>query len=209
VKLLERSELEESLGFKFGHRNLLVTFHPSTLDEDATADQMTELLNALEDLKDTTLFFTIPNADTGGRTIIKMLNAFVLKHPSSKVFSSLGQLRYLSLLAQVDGLVGNSSSGLTEAPSFKKGTINIGDRQKGRLRAVSVIDCDPTRESITAALSYMYSDEFNSILECCVNPYGLGGATQKIIKKLTSYPLEGILKKNFYDLSIKCFKESI
>ena len=209
VKLLERSELEASLDFKFGHRNLLITFHPSTLDKNAVADQMTELLSALETLKDTTLIFTIPNADTGGRTIIKMVKDFVLKHPRAKVFSSLGQLRYLSVLDQVDGIVGNSSSGLAEAPSFKKGTINIGDRQKGRLRANSIIDCDPVHESIVAALSYMYSDEFNVILKDSVNPYGTGGASERIVKVLKSYPLEGILKKIFYDLPIKCFKESI
>jgi len=132
LKLLDRAELEASIDFQLGAKNLLITFHPVTLETSTAEDQMAELLAALAELKDTQLIFTMPNADTDGRALIKMVQQFVAEHPNARAYTSLGQLRYLSCAAQVDGVVGNSSSGLAEVPSFKKGTINIGDRQRGR-----------------------------------------------------------------------------
>jgi GDP/UDP-N,N'-diacetylbacillosamine 2-epimerase (hydrolysing) len=200
LKLLDRKELEKELSIEFSENNLLITFHPATLDESSISSQMQELLNALTDLKDTTLLFTMPNADTGGQAIIKMINKFVSKNSNSHAFTSLGQLNYFSCIAQVDGVIGNSSSGLLEVPSFKKGTINIGDRQKGRLQARSVINCGPNKHSITDAIHSLYSEEFKRNLISTVNPYGEGGASEKIVQIVSTISLEQIVKKTFYDL---------
>ncbi|MGF2733399.1 UDP-N-acetylglucosamine 2-epimerase [Marinobacter sp. DUT-1] len=206
IELLSREELERSLELSFGEKNLLVTFHPVTLEGGASsAAQMGELLAALDRLGDTTLIFTMPNADTGGRELSAMVREFAQRHPHAKVYTSLGQLRYFSCLAQIDGVVGNSSSGLAEAPSFNIGTVNIGDRQKGRLKASSVIDCEPNREAIQAALETLYSADFQTSLAAVSNPYGNGGASEAIVKVLAEYPLENIRKKQFYNLSANDF----
>lgn len=200
LKLLDRAELESSLDFKLGSKNLLITFHPVTLENAAASDQMAELLAALSDLADTQLIFTLPNADTGSRALIEMVEQFAAQHPNAHAYTSLGQLRYLSCIAQVDGVVGNSSSGLAEVPSFKKGTINVGDRQRGRLQAKSVINCEPSRESIAAALKQLYSTDFQLSLSKICNPYGEGGASEKVVKTIKHYAIDGIAKKTFYDL---------
>ena len=204
LKLLDRAELEASLDFKLGQKNLLITFHPVTLETATAVDQMEELLAALAELKNTQLIFTLPNADTDGRALMKMAEQFVAQHPNARAYTSLGQLRYLSCIAQVDGVVGNSSSGLAEVPSFKKGTINIGDRQRGRLQAASVINCEPTRQSIEAALKRLYFDDFQVSLSQVLNPYGEGGASEKIIASIKSAALEDVLKKRFYDDGHPC-----
>jgi GDP/UDP-N,N'-diacetylbacillosamine 2-epimerase (hydrolysing) len=201
LRLLDRPALEASLGFALGRRNLLVTFHPVTLEDATASGQLEELLAALEARTDTHLIFTMPNADTGGRVLFEMIDRFVADHANARVYTSLGQLRYLSCVQHVDGVVGNSSSGLTEVPSFRKGTVNVGDRQRGRLKAGSVIDCLPNRQSIAAALDRLYSLAFQSTLEAVRNPYGEGGASQKIVQVLGDHPLQDILKKRFYDLS--------
>lgn len=204
LSLLSRDELEASLDFSLGTKSLLVTFHPVTLETATAKDQMAELLAALAELKDTQLIFTLPNADTDGRALIVMLQQFVATHANARSYTSLGQLRYLSALALVDGVVGNSSSGLTEAPSFLKGTINIGDRQRGRLIANSVINCDPERSSIGAALCTLYSRSFQANLATVSNPYGEGGASEKIVAHIKTAKLDGILKKRFYDCTTLC-----
>ena len=200
VKLLDRQSLELSLDFKFGSRNLLVTFHPETLNAGAARIQMVELLEALDATQDLQLLFTMPNADSGGRVLIEMVNDFVATHSNAKAFTSLGQVRYLSCLAQVDGVIGNSSRGLTEMPSFRKATINIGDRQRGRLKANSVIDCEPNRFAITAAIDIAYSAEFQAGLMLANNPYGDGGASRKILDVLKRVDLARVVKKSFHDL---------
>jgi GDP/UDP-N,N'-diacetylbacillosamine 2-epimerase (hydrolysing) len=200
LDLLDRSELETALEFKLGLKNLLITFHPVTLENESSAMQMTELLASLETLENTHLIFTMPNADTDGRVLIEMIDQFVSKHPNARSYTSLGQLKYLSCVRHVDGVVGNSSSGLLEVPSFAKGTINIGDRQRGRLKADSVVDCDPHRKSITNALQHLYSDTFLKKLQYVYNHYGEGGASKKIVKILQDHPLESILKKPFHNL---------
>jgi GDP/UDP-N,N'-diacetylbacillosamine 2-epimerase (hydrolysing) len=204
LQLLGRAELEASLDFKFGKRSLLITFHPVTLETSTAEHQMAELLAALEEQKETQLIFTMPNADTDGRVLMGMIEQFVALHPNARAYTSLGQLRYLSCIAQVDGVVGNSSSGLTEVPSFKKGTVNIGDRQQGRLQAKSVINCEPTRQSIGVALERLYSANFQTSLSQVVNPYGEGGASEKIIAAIKSVALDNVLKKRFYDCSHPC-----
>ncbi|MDC1036195.1 UDP-N-acetylglucosamine 2-epimerase [Alphaproteobacteria bacterium] len=200
LKLLTRDELEEALGFKLEKRNLLITFHPVTLEQNTNAQQMDALLAALLELKDTGLIFTMPNADTEGRVIFRQIEAFCAQHSQARAYSSLGQLRYLSCIQHVDGVVGNSSSGLLEVPSFKKSTINIGDRQGGRLKAASVIDCEPDLDSIRKALKQLYSSEFQAQLSAVENPYGNGGASEAIVRRLESQSLDNMLKKRFNDL---------
>ena len=204
LQLLDRAALETSLDFKLGPKNLLITFHPVTLETATAANQMEELLAALAALHDTQLIFTLPNADTDGRTLIKRVEQFVAQHPNARAYTSLGQLRYLSCIAQVDGVVGNSSSGLAEVPTFKKGTINIGDRQRGRLQAASVINCEPSRDSIAAALEQLYSTDFQVSLRQITSPYGEGGASAAIISTIKTVSLDGLLKKRFYDASNSC-----
>ena len=200
LRLLGRAELEAALGLSFGDRALLITFHPATLDDEGAGGQMEELLAALEPLADTTLVFTMPNADTGGRSLMRQIEQFVAGRRNAHAFTSLGQLRYLSCLQYVDGVVGNSSSGLAEVPSFRKGTIDIGDRQRGRLRAESVIGCAPRRAAIGAAIRELYSPAFQERLRSVRNPYGDGGASDRIVTVLQNHPLESIVRKAFHDL---------
>lgn len=202
IKLLDRIELEKSLGINLGKKSLLITFHPVTLEKDTASVQMKELLSALSNLRDTQLIFTYPNADTDGRILIKLVEDFVAIHDNAYSFNSLGQLRYLSCISHVDGVVGNSSSGLSEVPSFKKGTVNIGNRQKGRLQASSVINCAPTRDSIAFALNKLYSKEYQDSLNSLVNPYSESGASEKVVKILKSVEFEHAVNKVFYDLPI-------
>lgn len=202
VTLMTRDALATSLEFRFLEKNLLVTFHPETLNESDPEEQMEALLSALAELPDTGLIFTLPNADSGGRVLIKMVQDFVSAYPNAKAYPSLGLVRYLSSVAQVDGVVGNSSSGLLEAPSFRKGTVNIGDRQRGRLMASSVIQCEPTHEAIRAALARLYSPQFQASLSQIRNPYGEGGAGERILDVIRTMPLNNLVKKSFFDLPL-------
>ncbi len=178
---LDRAALEASLGWRLRDRNLLVTFHPVTLSEHSAADQFRELLAALETFgEDVGILFTLPNADNEGRSLIAMVEEFVANRPWTRAFASLGQQRYLSAMALVDAVVGNSSSGLYEAPSFHKPTVNIGERQKGRLKAASVIDCAPRRDAIVAAIRAAFALDCSKV----VNPYGRGDASEKILAAL-------------------------
>ena len=199
LQLLNKTDLEASLGFRFGKKNLLVTFHPVTLEKATAADQLEELLSALEALQDTHLIFTMPNADTDGRTLMNRIAQFVAQQTHARAYTSLGQLRYFSCIAQVDGVVGNSSSGVAEVPSFKKGTVNIGDRQKGRMKPSSVIDCLPNRESISDALAKLYSTEFQISLQKVINPLGEGGASERVVEIIRNIQISDLVKKTFYD----------
>lgn len=202
LKLLSRVEFEQSIDFKLDQKNILVTFHPVTLEQATAKTQFQNLLNAIDQLENTHIIFTKANSDTDGRVINKMIDDYVSANPQKSVgFTSLGQLRYLSALQYMDACVGNSSSGLIEAPSFHIGSINIGDRQKGRLKAASIIDCAPEKVSILAAFTTLYSDEFKAQLPALENPYGNGGASEKIIKILAKQDLSNILKKTFYNLA--------
>ena len=143
----------------------------------------------------------MPNADTDGRIIMNLIEKFVAESKGkAKSFTSLGQLRYLSALKNMDLVLGNSSSGLIEAPSFRIPTVNIGDRQKGRIKADSVIDCEPNAESIISAINKAFDPTFLDSIKNMESPYGRGGASVKIKDIVKSFPLEGILKKNFYDI---------
>lgn len=202
-KLLSKKAFEKSIKFELNKKNLLVTFHPVTLENKASKVQFQELLKAINELNDTNIIFTKTNSDTNGKIINKMIDEFVYRYPEkAKSFFSLGQLRYLSALKHVDACIGNSSSGLLEAPSFKIATINIGDRQKGRIKANSIIDCKPIKKDILSAINKVYSKNFQNLLSSTKNPYDGGESSQKIYKVLKSSNLKNILKKKFYDLVI-------
>jgi GDP/UDP-N,N'-diacetylbacillosamine 2-epimerase (hydrolysing) len=201
LALLTRDKLEEAIGFKLDKHNLMVTFHPVTLEQNTAQEQFRQLISALDELEDTHIIFTKANADTDGRAINLMIDAYVSANPRKAIaFASLGQLRYLSALQHVDAVVGNSSSGLIEAPSFKIATINIGDRQKGRIKAASVMDCLPFKDEILGAIRQVYAPESREKLRRVENPYGSGGVSKKIADVLRSTPLANLLKKRFNDL---------
>ena len=200
LKLIDRADLEKALDFNFCQRNLLITYHPVTLENHTSGSQIDELLDALSELTNIGLIFTMPNADSDSRVIFQKINDFCAQNSSAKAFVSLGQLLYFSCLQVVDGVIGNSSSGLLEVPSFKKGTINIGDRQKGRIRAESVIDCLPDRLSIADAISKLILCSFQSKLSKTSNPYGNGGAASLILNKLEYMDYTNLLNKKFNDL---------
>jgi len=204
LNLLSREEFEKFIDFKLNNKNILVTFHPVTLEKSTAKEQFKELLEAIDELIETNIIFTKANSDTDGRIINQMIDEYVAKNSDKAVaFTSLGQLRYLSALQFVDAVVGNSSSGLAEAPTFKIGTINIGDRQKGRIKAKSVIDCQPNKQDIQRAFEKLYSKEFQEVLKRVKNPYGDGMASKKIVDVLKNVELTEILKKSFYDIEVK------
>lgn len=201
VPLMGKEEFEQSIGRTLKAKNLLVTFHPATLDPDDAGEQFAALLQALDKLDDVLLIFTNPNADSGSKKISELLAEYVGQNAEKSVsFISMGQRRYLSALKFVDAVVGNSSSGVAEAPTFKIGTINIGSRQEGRIKAESVIDCEPTPESIGKALDKLYSEPFQVLLKNVKNPYGEGGASEKIKEVLKSFDLSDIKNKSFFDI---------
>ena len=203
LNLLTRDSFEESINCNLSKKNLLITFHPATLDNSSAYSQFSTLLGVLDTLEDTLLIFTKSNADTDGDKINELIVKYVKNNSNKAIaFASLGQLRYLSAMKYIDGLVGNSSSGLIEAPSFKVGSINIGDRQKGRLKAKSVIDCEPTDAGIRKAIKKLYSKSFKKQLQSSINPYEGIDVAEKIVDIIKSYNLDNILKKSFYDLNL-------
>lgn len=195
--LLDKANLEVALGAPLGERNLLITFHPVTLESGECSAHFDELLAALDaQPPGTTLWFTRPNADTGGRALAAALDSFVAARPHrARAYASLGQLRYLSLMSQVDAVVGNSSSGLYEAPSFGVPTVDIGDRQRGRLAAASVLHCAPERDAIAATIKRALTTDFRGV----ENPYGDGDSAPRIIEILRALPpATALLKKPFF-----------
>jgi GDP/UDP-N,N'-diacetylbacillosamine 2-epimerase (hydrolysing) len=200
MQLLSKDDLQKSMGFKFGKRNLLITFHPTTLEDSSSEEQFYNLLTALSNIEDTQLIFTKSNSDIGGRIINKMIDEYVeLNHQKAVSYSSLGRLRYLSAMKYVDGVIGNSSSGLVEAPSFKIGVVNIGNRQKGRAKSSSVIDCDSSISEIEKAIKVMFSEDYKIKIFKISNIYEGKDVSNKILSVIKSYNLEGILMKIFYD----------
>ena len=200
LKLLSKDDFENSVGLKLADKNILVTFHPVTLEKSTSEYQFQELLDSICNLKNTKIIFTKANSDTGGRIINTMIDNYVAQQGNSIAYKSMGQLHYLSALQFMDAVIGNSSSGLIEAPSFKIGTIDIGDRQKGRIQAKSVIHCFPKKESIDGALVKLYSSDFQEIINNVINPYGDGGASKKIASIIKEKKLDNIIKKSFFDI---------
>ena len=203
MSLIKKNKLEKDLGFKFNEKNLLVTFHPVTLDEHQSLIQVKEVFKALSELKNTEIIVTLPNADPEGLSLIKYINDFARQHKNFHAFVSLGQIKYLSCMKYVDGVVGNSSSGILEAPSFNIGTINIGDRQKGRIQAESIINCSPDRDEIYNAVKTLYSQKFKKSLKYTHNPYGDGKTSKKIIDVIKKFKSKNLLMKSFHDLDFK------
>lgn len=197
MKLIDRHSLENDLNIKFLSRNLLITYHPVTLEIGSSTTQFSILLDALQSLgTDVGLIFTHPNADPEGRGLATMLEEFVSRHPNATAFKSLGRHRYLSVMNQCDVVIGNSSSGLVEAPSLNMPTVNIGTRQAGRLRSKTVIDCPVDVGAITCAIE----KAFNRPTIEMVNPYGDGYASGRIVEQLKKieYP-KMLMRKTFHN----------
>jgi UDP-N-acetylglucosamine 2-epimerase (non-hydrolysing)/GDP/UDP-N,N'-diacetylbacillosamine 2-epimerase (hydrolysing) len=200
IALLDRGELSRSLGIAAGAQLLLVTYHPATLGERCPVRAMDELCAALARFEDAVVVFTYPNADTGGRALIDCVDRFVALAPARRhAFASLGQHRYLSLMRAADVVVGNSSSGLIEAPALHRATVNLGDRQKGRLRAASVIDTEESRDAIERAVRLALSADFQRRLPEVDSPYGKGQVGVRIRDTLSRVPLA--IQKPFFDIA--------
>ena len=201
IALLDKKVLEEQLYFPFDRKTVLVTYHPETLDAIPVEEQFRNLLEALDDRQDIRILFTLPNSDTGGRIIVRMIEEFVARNKQrARAYTSLGQLRYLSALRFVAAVVGNSSSGILEVPSFGKPTLDIGNRQKGRLAANSVVHCGVSGAEISEGLNRVLSDAFAKQTACVQNPYEKEDSALEILKILKNYPLDGIVQKTFYDI---------
>lgn len=201
LKLLDKDELEKAINFKFGLKTALITFHPVTLENNTSEEQFQELLNALDKFNDLKIIFTKSNSDTNGRIINNMIDNYVEKNKEKSIaFTSMGQLKYLSAMKYVDLVIGNSSSGIVEAPSFNVPTVNIGDRQRGRVQAGTIINCPPIENEIYKAIELGLSSNFREKIKNITNPYGEGKVSEKIlciIKKFVSIDIN--LKKTFYD----------
>jgi len=204
IKATKRKNLFRELGIPQNKKLGIVTYHPVTLDYNTAGGQITELLNSLGDFPEVFWTLTFSNADTGGRIINKKIKDFVTKYPArAKLFTSLGQRRYLSLLKESEVMVGNSSSGITEAPSFRLPVVNIGDRQRGRLRQKNIIDVPQCKKNlITRAIKKGLSKDFKNSLKYMKNIYKGNNASKRIKDMLESVNLgENLIKKKFYTLS--------
>jgi GDP/UDP-N,N'-diacetylbacillosamine 2-epimerase (hydrolysing) len=203
IDLMSRNGLESSIDFRLDKPFFLVTFHPVTLEKATAGVQFDELLAALENFPKHKIIFTKTNADTDGQVINEMINDYAAAHPERCLaVASLGLRRYLSAIKLCDAVVGNSSSGILEAPVFEVPTVNIGDRQKGRIRTKSIIDCEPMQESIVAALSQALSDVFRYELKGWEHPCEKKGTAHSIVQILETIPLKNILRKPFFDLEV-------
>lgn len=202
IPLLTKEELEDSIHFTLEYPYAVVTFHPVTLEEGLAERQFSEILQAFDANTYINYIFTKANADADGRIVNRMMDEYAAKHSNVKVYTSLGAQRYLSALKYASVVIGNSSSGLVEAPSFKIPTINIGDRQKGRLQADSVINCEPVKAKVCKAIEIALSAEFRKKIKYIKNPYGDGNTSEKIVEILTNNIINGHidLKKKFYDI---------
>jgi GDP/UDP-N,N'-diacetylbacillosamine 2-epimerase (hydrolysing) len=200
TKLLNKIQLEDSLGIRLSKKNLLITFHPPTLEKTSSLVQINQLLKAVSKLNDTKLLFTSPALDAGSNSIVNAIEKFVSNNKNAYFFKSLGQQKYFSCINQFDGVIGNSSSGILEVPSLKKGTINIGSRQEGRTQCKSIINCLPNEASISTAIKKLYSTSFQNSLKAVKSPYGNGGAAEKIISIIKKTDFNKISNKSFHDL---------
>lgn len=200
--IMSLAKLEESLNFCLSSHYLLITFHPVTMEDNTAQIQCEALLKALESVMDKyKLLFTLPNSDTDGRVIISLINNFVSLHPNkSLAITSLGKERYCAALKHASAVIGNSSSGLVEAPSFHIPTLNIGNRQKGRTRGDSVVDCEASYESVSKSLHYALSSEMKCKVKNASNPYFKPGTLNAIFEVVAQYPLNTLVYKSFYNI---------
>lgn len=202
LPFMELGDLTNSLGIQLSHKFFLVTYHPVTLLADKADTELNSLLSALDKFPEYQLIFTYPNADTYGRNLIEILKEYQ-KSNADRVFllESMGQLRYLSAMKLASLVLGNSSSGIIEAPSCNVATVNVGDRQKGRLSAESVVDCIADESAIHDAIQYALSEKIQNKLEGVINPYGDGQSSEKIVNKLIECELTKSTQKVFYDIN--------
>lgn len=201
AELLDRAALEQAIGFELGAQNFLVTLHPETLSGTSPEQQVQPLLQALESFPEARIIITGSNADPAGQRISALLRQHAERHPQYYCYrESLGQQRYLSLLPLVDVVIGNSSSGIIEAPALGRAVVNIGQRQRSRLRAPGIIDCAADADAIVAAIQQALSPEHRQLAVRRQTPYGTPGAAERIVRILRDTPLQGILQKRFYDL---------
>lgn len=201
IPLMSKAELEESIGFEIGDKCLLVTYHPVTLEDSTAEEQCKNLLSALEQYNDYRVIFTMPNSDTNGRIIMHEIEKYVgLNKERAIAFKSLGLKRYLSALQYVTAVVGNSSSGIIEVPSFGVPTLNIGDRQKGRIAAGSIIHCGVSFVEICQGLKKTLSDTHVLHSKRCANPYEKSNTVENILKVIRDYPIDKLIQKTFHNL---------
>lgn len=205
LKFFNQVELEASLDFKLGEEPLLITYHPVTLDESGGVESLRNLLKVLDELGPERKFvITFPNADAHGRELIAVLQKFVSSKVDRVLFTkSLGHLRYLSLMKISGAVVGNSSSGLIEAPAFGVPTVDIGKRQKGRFKPASVVECGDSFQDIHDAIAIALSPKHREMSRSVPNPYGDGYVSEKIIKVLKETDYTSVIFKKFYDLDLK------
>ena len=200
LPLLDRAAFEQAISFKLKKRNVLITYHPVTLEKEAPIETFENVLTALDELTDTALIFTHANSDKNGRIINKMITEYVNNHKDKAVeFKSLGQLRYLSTLQFVDFVIGNSSSGMTEVPAFYIPTINIGDRQKGRINCESVINSNNSLEDIKKSIIFALDKTFREKIQQQELLYGNGTTAEKILQIIKEHNHISI-KKSFYNI---------
>jgi len=203
MSLMERSELAEAVGFNLEQPYFLVTFHPVTLEKSTSESQFQSLLEALDAFPEYNVIFTKANADMDGRVINRLIDEYAEKRPERCLsVTSLGAYRYLSAMKYATAVIGNSSSGIIEAPSFKIPTVNIGDRQKGRVRGESVMDCGPSAALIGAAICKGISPKFRQMLKAIKNPYEQPGTAFEIVSTIASVEPAGLLKKKFYNIQL-------
>lgn len=201
MDFLEKEALEKTLGFSLDSPYACVTFHPPTMEGTDAFSQIQELLEALEAFEDMEFIITKANADAGGREINAMIDAYTARHENWKCFYSLGIQRYLSALKYCDMVIGNSSSGIVEAPCFHIPTVNIGSRQNGRLQAQSIINCAPKKTAIISAIQQAKSQEFRQTAACATNPYGNGDTSRRIVEEIKTYLKAPDFQKTFYDVA--------
>ena len=200
LRLLDRASFEQAIGFKLNEKNILITYHPVTLEKETPMETFQNILTALDELPNSTLIFTHANSDKNGRIINKMITEYVNSHKDKAVhFSSLGQLRYLSALQYVDFVIGNSSSGMTEVPAFHIPTINIGDRQKGRINCESIINSNNSLEDIKKSITFALDKTFRKKIQQQELLYGNGTAAEKIFQIIKEHNHISI-KKSFYNI---------
>ena len=203
LDLLSKDKLEKDLNFTFGKKNLMVTFHPETSGTSKIVEAIKNLFKALENFHDIKVIFTYPNSDIGSNEIKKLIHNYVSKNiDRAEVFNSLGQKKYFSTLSIVDGLIGNSSSGIIEAPSLKKGTINIGNRQDGRIQATSIINSSYSYNSIVKSINKLYSKSFKKIIKAVKNPLDKGQSSKKCFDAIKNKKIYKINNKIFFDINL-------
>lgn len=201
LPLMSKEDIEKGIDFKIDQKTILVTYHPVTLGNRTAKDYIDDFIAALEERKELRVIFTMPNSDTGGQFIVDAINGFVERNADrAKAYKSLGVLRYLSVMQQVAAVVGNSSSGLLEVPSFGIPTLNIGDRQNGRIAAESVWNCASDKTSVLEGFDKVLSKEFRDLAYVVHNPYEKANTAEEIFKVISTYPLEGLNQKRFYNI---------